>query len=93
MFSAWENHTEIAKALIDKGADAGLRDNNGWTALMRAVFKGRQDTVKFLLERGADASATANDGKTALQIATEQRHAEIIQLLNHTNTTKGESSL
>ena len=39
-FAAWENQTGVVKALLNKGAEVDARDTNGWTALMRASFKG-----------------------------------------------------
>jgi ankyrin repeat protein len=47
MFAAWENHTEISRALLEKGADPELKDKNGWTAAMRADFKGHTEVVNI----------------------------------------------
>jgi ankyrin repeat protein len=36
--------------------DVNARDNDGYTPLHKAVWKGRLDCVRALLERGADIS-------------------------------------
>ena len=73
---------------MEKGADPGISDKDGWTALMRAVFKGHTNTAKVLLERGADVSAESNDQKMALKIAEDRRLPEMVQLLKSAGATK-----
>jgi ankyrin repeat protein len=48
--------------LLDQGADANARDNDGITALMRA----NGSTVGLLLSAGADVNAKDRKGRTAL---------------------------
>ena len=69
---------EVARALIDRGADINKADNNGVTPLYMASWKGHVDVVRVLAERGADINKATNEGWTPLQIAD---HTEIIQLL------------
>ena len=57
--------TEIAKALIDAGADLNLKNNDGSTALITAAFFGQKEIVKYLLEKGADKTAVNNHGSNA----------------------------
>ena len=59
--------TEIARALIDAGADVNLKNNEGSTALHSAAFLCRLEIVKMLLENGADKNALNNYGSTAQQ--------------------------
>ncbi len=46
--------TEVAKALIEGGANVNLQNNQGSTALHSAAFLCRTEIVKMLLENGAD---------------------------------------
>ena len=59
--------TEIARALIEGGADVNLQNNEGSTALHSAAFMCRLEIVEMLLENGADKELLNNYGSTALQ--------------------------
>ena len=59
--------TEIARALIEGGADVNLQNNEGSTALHSAAFLCRLEIVEKLLENGADKELLNNYGSTALQ--------------------------
>ena len=71
----------MATLLLDRGADAGAKDNNDWTALLLAAEKGHTATATLLLDRGADVGATSNDGRTALTVAAQQGHTHTAALL------------
>ncbi|MBU4447503.1 MAG: ankyrin repeat domain-containing protein, partial [Proteobacteria bacterium] len=67
---ATENHdTNIVKALLEKGANPNIEDNNGRTALINASRFGLRDIVKVLIEKGANVSLRSNAGETALSEA------------------------
>ena len=59
--------TEVARALIEGGADVNLQNNEGSTALHSAAFLCRLEIVEMLLEKGADKDLLNNYGSTALQ--------------------------
>ena len=61
--------TEVAKLLIDKGADINAKDKEGCTPLILATKDVFPDLAQALLERGADFNAADNDGWTALMHA------------------------
>lgn len=65
MHAAFEDHLEIAKFLLAKGAEVNATADDG-TALMRAVHRGNPKMVKLLLDHGADVSAKHRSGNTAL---------------------------
>ncbi len=44
-------HVDVAKALLDRGADVGATDNYGWTALLWAASLGNLDLVKLFLDK------------------------------------------
>ena len=58
---------QIAKALIDAGADLTLKNNDGATALHAAAFFCRIEVVQVLIDANADKSALNNFGATAAQ--------------------------
>lgn len=58
--------TEIARALIEAGADVNYQNNDGSTALHSAAFFCRREIVEMLLGNGADKSLRNKAGATAL---------------------------
>lgn len=56
---------DMAKILIDAGADINFQNNDGSTALHTAAFFCHPDIVKMLLAKGADKSIVNKFGATA----------------------------
>jgi len=82
--AADRGNVEIAKVLLEHGADINVRNNKrGDTPLHRAVAKGNVEMVKFLLKQGADVHARNRYDDPPIQIAIEdeERNAEMIQFL------------
>lgn len=63
---AEQGKAEIARMLLDAGADLSHRSKAGFTALHYADIPG---TVRVLIERGADVNARGKDGATPLMVA------------------------
>jgi uncharacterized protein len=59
--------TEIARILIEAGANLDARNNDGSTALFTAAFFCRTEIVKQLLKHNADKSIRNKYGQTALE--------------------------
>lgn len=59
--------TEVAKVLIEAGANANFRNNEGSTPLHTAAFFCRIDIVELLLDKGVDKTIKNNYGHTALE--------------------------
>ncbi len=57
--------SEIAKVLIDAGADLSIKNNDGSTALHVAAFFCRVEIVQMLMDADADKSIRNNYGVTA----------------------------
>ena len=62
---------ELARVLLEKGADAGARDKNNSTPLHLASGCGHVELAQVLLEKGADASAQDKDKSTPLHRVSE----------------------
>ncbi|KAB2605228.1 ankyrin repeat domain-containing protein 65-like [Pyrus ussuriensis x Pyrus communis] len=69
------------KSCLAKGAEVNGRDQNGWTPLHRAAFKGRIECVKVLLNHGALVDAVDDAGYTPLHCAAEAGHVQVALLL------------
>ena len=50
--AAEENHPDILAMLLAAGADPEATERHGFTALTRAGFKARKETIAFLVARG-----------------------------------------
>ncbi|OCH94823.1 ankyrin, partial [Obba rivulosa] len=57
---------DIARYLIDQGAEVDRADSTEWTPLHIAASAGHEDIVRELLGAGADIKRTNNKGLTAL---------------------------
>ena len=71
-----EGHMEVARFLVEHGADARAQDNHGKTSLHLASV-GHVEVVRFLIERGADARAQDYYWSTPLHQASEQGDLEV----------------
>jgi len=74
------SETEL-RTLVNQGICLEAKDNDGWTALIRAANNGHIDIVKALLDRGAQIEAKDNVGKTALMWAASNGHTDTVQAL------------
>ncbi|NOZ20709.1 MAG: hypothetical protein GXP25_06425 [Planctomycetes bacterium] len=72
---------QVARALIEHGADVNAKDEEGGTPLHRAAAIGLKKMVDFLLAAGADVKAKRTDGCTPLHAAARGGHAEVASLL------------
>ncbi|KAL4898372.1 ankyrin repeat-containing domain protein [Aspergillus ambiguus] len=75
---------DMAKLMLDAGADISARDAEGKTPLCLAVDKGDYETIRLLLSRGASVTNVDNIGATPLCLAVENREASsaaIVKLL------------
>ena len=79
--AAASHKASIVCALLEAGADADGRQEQGFTALMEAANNGDTTMVKALLEHGADKSLKSSAGKAAVDFARDKGHAELAQLL------------
>jgi len=82
LFVAARNGDSIkVQTLLEKGANPKAEDDDGWTPLHWAAYRGHVEIVKLLLERGANPNAKNNNGWTPLHIAAHEGHVEIVKIL------------
>ncbi|MBI4929092.1 MAG: ankyrin repeat domain-containing protein [Anaerolineae bacterium] len=71
-------HLNIARRLLEHGAQVNASQAGGFTALHAAAQNGQLEMVKILLEYGADPHALADDGSDALKYAQQSGEAGVI---------------
>ena len=72
---------DIAKLLLENGADPCLANNQGLLPLHGLSGSGNKEIAKLLLEAGADVNAGDNQGKTALMHMIEAGRSEAARFL------------
>eukprot|EP00526_Cylindrotheca_closterium_P003225 CAMPEP_0113647790 /NCGR_PEP_ID=MMETSP0017_2-20120614/25322_1 /TAXON_ID=2856 /ORGANISM="Cylindrotheca closterium" /LENGTH=1578 /DNA_ID=CAMNT_0000559917 /DNA_START=812 /DNA_END=5548 /DNA_ORIENTATION=+ /assembly_acc=CAM_ASM_000147 len=72
---------DVAKLLLEHGADPNISDKDGDTPLIDASMYGNTNIVELLLEKGADPNVCIKNGDTALYIASNKGHTEVVKLL------------
>ena len=81
MRASRNGHTEVARLLLERGAELEAKDPDGRTSLMWAAFNGHTEVVCLLLDRGADIEARDKDDWTPLIWASSYGHTEVFRLL------------
>ncbi|KAA8649930.1 ankyrin repeat domain-containing protein [Aspergillus tanneri] len=72
---------ESTTALLDKGADPGLKDTFGRTPLHCATLIGQEGVIKLLLNKDANLNLKGQLDGTALRMAVRNRHEAVVKLL------------
>jgi ankyrin repeat protein len=82
-WAAIANRLEMARLLIQRGADVNHVDKNGMTPLLYAASIDFGDTsmIDLLLKSGARADARTKEGLTALELARKYKHTQLLASL------------
>jgi hypothetical protein len=79
--AALNGHIEIARLLLQNGAEVNVRNNYGNTPLHYAAENGHVDILHLLVENGANLEAQSNYGERALHYAARYGNLPFIQEL------------
>jgi ankyrin repeat protein len=71
---------DVAKVLLEAGANPNKPRSDGSTPLMRAVLQGDVTFIRYILEVGADVNARDHDGNSALLVAAMNRKGKVQKL-------------
>lgn len=81
MAAVYKNNNDIAKMLLDLGADANIADTKGTTALHYAIMFKNIDLIKVLIDNGADIKLKDNKGLSPLDLAELDKNEHILEIL------------
>ena len=79
--AARAGNIEIAKLLLDAGADIKAGDNENSNALHLAAVGGQREMIDFLLARGMDVNSADDNGMTTILFAVGFNHADLVPYL------------
>jgi len=76
------NYTDIARMLVDNGAQVNVKQQAGATPLHSAAQNGNLELLILLLEHGAETNSRMEGGKLPADLAREKGYAEIAEILS-----------
>ena len=76
-----KGQVEVARMLIERGADEAAQNEYGDIPLHLASRKGEVEVVRMLIERGADVAAQNKDGDTPLHLASQNGEVDVVCML------------
>ena len=90
MIAVETNSMDVAKMLLERGANINARGNDGFTllqdfAILRNPFN--SDMVRFLLEHGANAEVVDDNGNTLLMLAEVSKNTGMVSILKSYQAT------
>ncbi len=77
-WAAVTNSAEVAKLLIDRGADVSVRNSYGLTPMHSAAGGNSAEVAKLLINHGADVSARDYSDETPLHSANSEEVAKLL---------------
>lgn len=75
------SHLELAKLLLENGADVNARQSSGVTPLHSAAHNGQLALAQLLVTSGADVSAKTDDGQTPSMMAEEKGFEDVANFI------------
>jgi ankyrin repeat protein len=79
--AARRGDVESLRRLVPGQVSPNVRDENGWTPLLGAVYGGHRAAASYLIGQRADVNFAAENGYTPLMAAALAGHAELVEVL------------
>lgn len=81
-YATFANRQDVARLLIERGAEVNARAPNGSTVLMMAAREGHDELARQILDAGADPRAVNERGESALTWAMRHEHFTLARLVS-----------
>lgn len=79
MITAQRGYVDVARVLLETGADVNFQSSSGKTALMMACFSGNVEVAQLLIQHKADWDLVDKTGSTALHWAVDGANLDMIR--------------
>lgn len=76
-----DGHVQVAKLLLDHGADVNMPPDSYESPLTLSACGGHFELASLLIERGANLEEVNDEGYTPLMEASREGHDDIVSLL------------
>jgi ankyrin repeat protein len=83
--------SDVAKALVERGADINAQSKSGVTALMVAATHNSAPMIGLLMDAGADPSVKNKIGLTATDVAEKNGNLEAAQAIRVLSSARAEA--
>lgn len=80
-FTKQDGHVEVARLLLDSGAQVNMPADSFESPLTLAACGGHVELAALLIERGANLEEVNDEGYTPLMEASREGHEEMVALL------------
>jgi ankyrin repeat protein len=89
MYASDQGRVNVARLLLEHGADVNAQNNSQDTPLHRVALGGfpDSDVARLLVEHGANIHAENNEGRTASQVALARGRYNIAKILSDHDST------
>ncbi|MGB3799707.1 MAG: ankyrin repeat domain-containing protein, partial [Lewinella sp.] len=91
MAAASENHIDVARLLIARGANVN-QVHRHWTALIEAADEGSLEVAELLLDNGAAININGGPRRSAIAMAASEGHLDVMKLLVDRGAHLGEGA-
>ena len=81
LLATYYGHLEVAKFILENGAEVDAKDSSGNTALMGVCFKGYKEIAEVLVRSGANVNHVNSMGATSLIYAATFNQVGIAKIL------------
>jgi ankyrin repeat protein len=78
-------HVDLLEAFLHFGMHVDMKDQDGWTALICASWKGHEECVRLLLDHNASVDVRNDFNATALMYASQGSKTSIVEMLLEKN--------
>jgi hypothetical protein len=91
VYASCFGHEDVAKALLNAGAQVDKQDRNRWSPLMWAMTNRHKGIVKLLLDHGASPEVKSSTGRTAFDFV--EPNSEISDYLHESGYAIGNAGV